>query len=65
MARSLNTKGREELAVLRRRVVCQQSLERIHPADARKLIEKIDELDALIIKTYEIDENNQQESFNV
>jgi len=65
MARSLNTKGREELAVLRRRVVRQQSLERIHPADARKLIEKIDELDALIIKTYEIDENNQQESFNV
>lgn len=65
MARSLNTKGREELAALRRRVVRQQSLERIHPVDAKKLIEKIDELDALIIKTYEVDENNQQESFNV
>ena len=59
MARSLNTKGREELASLKRRVIRQESLERIHPSDAKKLIDKINELDALIIKTYEIDETKE------
>lgn len=59
MARSINTKGREELASLKRRVIRQESLERIHPSDAKKLIDKINELDALIIKTCEIDENKE------
>lgn len=55
MALSLNTKGRQELASLRKRVQRQIQLDRIHPSDGAKLIKMIDELDAAIIKTEEVD----------
>lgn len=65
MARSLNTKGREELAQLKRRVIRQESLGRIDPVDADKLIKMIHELDAQIIKTNEVDQHNKENLFNV
>ena len=67
MARSLNTNGREELGQLKRRVVRQESLGRISHHDAKILTKMINELDAQIIKTNELDEPNQQQehSFNV
>ncbi|WPH58011.1 hypothetical protein SEA_LUCKYLEO_63 [Gordonia phage LuckyLeo] len=64
MARSLNTKGREELALVRKRVIRQEALGRISYHDARLLLDKINELDALIIKTNEQDQPDK-ESFSV
>ncbi|QFG13573.1 hypothetical protein PBI_LAMBO_64 [Gordonia phage Lambo] len=64
MARSLNTKGREELALVRKRVIRQEALGRISAHDARVLLDKINELDALIIKTNEQDQPDK-ETFSV
>ncbi|QFG08204.1 hypothetical protein PBI_GRETELLYN_66 [Gordonia phage GretelLyn] len=64
MARSLNTKGREELALVRKRVIRQEALGRISAYDARVLLDKINELDALIIKTNEQDQPDK-ETFSV
>ena len=65
MARSLNTRGREELASLRRRVQRQVALERVEPTDGQALIQKIDELDAMIIKTNEKDQPGKESYFSV
>ncbi|QXO13719.1 hypothetical protein SEA_DUMPTRUCK_65 [Gordonia phage DumpTruck] len=64
MARSLNTRGREELDLVRKRVIRQEALGRISSYDARKLKDKINELDALIIETNEKDQPGK-ETFSV
>lgn len=64
MARSLNDKGREELDALLKRVNRQHALRRITTEDQRKLVDKINELDALIIQTNEVNPDDK-ESFSV
>lgn len=64
MARSLNDKGREELDALLKRVNRQHALSRITTEDQRKLVDKINELDALIIQTNEVNPDDK-ESFSV
>ena len=56
MARSLKTKGLEELEQLRRRVNRQHSLERISKADRDFLNEHLDIVEARIIRMDEADD---------
>lgn len=65
MARSLNSKGREELASLKQRVHRQNALGRIDPWDAVQLIEKIDDLDAFIVQMNEKDQDGKEDIFSV
>jgi len=53
MAGSLKTMGLEELSKLRKRVLRQHSLGRITRGDKDNLVEKLDDVEAYIIKMRE------------
>lgn len=56
MAKGLKTLGLEETRALRRRVIRQQALGRIYPADADYITTRLDEISAHIIRMPEKDD---------
>lgn len=54
MAEALKTKGREELAAFRKRVIRQYGSDAISRSTYDKLIAKVDELDAFVVSMDEV-----------
>ncbi|QSL67820.1 hypothetical protein [Nocardia phage P3.1] len=61
MARSLKSRGLEELRTLRRRVERQYALGRILRSDREFLVKHLDEVEARITKMSEKNENGMEE----
>lgn len=61
MARTLKTKGLEELDALRRRARRQQGLGRIGSKDAEYIVTRLNEVEARIISMTEENENGMEE----
>lgn len=61
MARTLKTRGLEELRTLRRRVERQYALERIGRYDKEYLVEHLNRVEARIIGMTERNENGEEE----
>lgn len=62
MARTLKTKGLEELNALRNRARRQQGLGRIGAADADFIVKRLNEIEAKIIAMRESNENGLEEA---
>lgn len=60
MARPLKVNGLQDLDALKRRVMRQNSLGRIRPADAENLLIKIEDIRNTIIKMSEKDEDGRE-----
>lgn len=65
MARSLNSKGREELRSFKTRVQRQLALDRIEQDEAEWLIAKINEIDAFVVTLNEKDQPGKEDIFSV
>ena len=61
MAKSLKTRGLDELLILKRRVNRQLGLGRISVVDADFLIEHVNEIEARIISMNEKNEDGEEE----
>lgn len=61
MARSLKTRGLNDLHALRARTLRQRALGRIALADAEYLTERLDEMEARIVTMREQNENGEEE----
>lgn len=59
--RSLKDVGREEVARLRRRTRRLLALERIMPADADYITDRLDQIDARIVSMQEFNEYGEEE----
>lgn len=64
MARTLKSKGLEELRSLRRRTRRQQGLERIGKADADFIVSRLDQIEARIISMTEENEHGEEEGLD-
>ena len=62
MARTLKTKGLQELNALRNRARRQQGLGRIGAADAEFIVKRLDEIEARVISMRENNENGLEEA---
>ena len=62
MARTLKTKGLEELQALRTRARRQQGLGRIGAADAEFIVSRLNEVEARIVSMREKNENGLEEA---
>jgi hypothetical protein len=63
MVARLKERGRDDLAGLRARVLRLAALGRIAKGDADHIVDKIDELDAFIIKMYETPDERERLSW--
>lgn len=59
--RTLKDAGRDEVARLRRRTRRALAMERILPADAEYITERLDEIDARIVSMQEFNEYGKEE----